>query len=301
MAKLHHDEVDIDEALVRRLLAEQQPELIIDELIEVEPAGTDNRNFRLTSGHDQHLVRLPRKEDAAPGIAKEARFGHLLAPLLPVDIPVPTQVGAPGHGYPFAWSLSPWLPGELPVPGEASKGLAEDLAEFVRALRSVDTRALRGDPMLTSYRVNSIESRFAATQEFLPRCTGWADVEALTRAWQLIKDTTPYDGPPALAHTDLQPGNVLVDDDGRLSAVIDFGGLALGDPTIDLLPAWHLLGPTTRPTFRQALAVDDATWQRGMAWAMTIGVVALGYYAGSDSPLVRRSQYQLEQVLLDLS
>lgn len=298
--KLHADEVDIDDGLVRRLLGDQCPGLIIDELVEVEPAGTDNLNFRLVSGDDELLVRLPRKADAAGGIAKEERFGRLLAPQLPVGVPVASYVGTPGHGYPFAWSVSPWLPGRLPQPGEAGPELAVDLARFVAALRSADATPYEDDPTLSAYRVGPITSRFAATTEFLPRCRGWADVDALTAAWELIKDVSPYDGPPAFANTDLQPGNLLIDDAGRLSAVIDFGGLAVGDPTIDLLPAWHLLDPDTRPAFRGALDVDETTWQRGMAWALTIGVVALGYYAGSGSPLVERSQYQLQQVLLDL-
>jgi aminoglycoside phosphotransferase (APT) family kinase protein len=39
-------------------------------------------------------------------------------------------------------------------------------------------------------------------------------------------------GGPAWTHGDLSPGNVLVSG-GRLSAVIDFGGVGVGDPTGD--------------------------------------------------------------------
>ncbi|MFW6597204.1 aminoglycoside phosphotransferase family protein [Propionibacteriaceae bacterium Y2011] len=301
MPKLHHDEVDIDAGTVRALLAEQFPELVVDSLVEVEPAGTDNVNYRATAAGQDLVVRLPRKPDAAAGIAKEARFGRLLGSALPVAIPVPTGVGRPSASYPFPWSVGPWLPGELPTPGAATGELAVDLAGFVRALRSVDAAPHLGDAMLTSYRVGPIAPRFADTDEFLPRCDGWVDVPAVRDAWESLKHVEPYEGPPAFAHTDLQPGNLLVDEHGRLSAVIDFGALAVGDPTVDLLPAWQVFDAETRPRFRAAMAVDETTWRRGMAWAVTIGVVALGHYAGSGSPLVERSRYQLEQVLLELA
>ncbi|MGD7705770.1 aminoglycoside phosphotransferase family protein [Microlunatus sp. Y2014] len=301
MPKLHHDEVDIDPEIVVALLAEQFPDLVVDDLVEAEPAGTDNVNYRLAAAGEELVVRLPRKPDAAPGIAKEVRFGRLLGSALPVAIPAPTRVGRPSATYPFGWSVGPWLPGSLPVEGTASGELAADLARFVRALRAVDAAPHVGDAMLTSYRVEPIAPRFADTDAFLPRCEGWIDVPAVRETWESIKHVEPYEGPPAFAHTDLQPGNLLVDEHGRLSAVIDFGGLAVGDPTVDLLPAWQLLDADTRPRFRAELAVDEPTWRRGMAWAITIGVVALGYYAGSGSPLVARSVYQLEQVLLELA
>jgi aminoglycoside phosphotransferase (APT) family kinase protein len=73
---------------------------------------------------------------------------------------------------------------------------------------------------------------------------------------------------------DLHPGNLLVRG-GKLAAVIDWGSLILGDPTIDSIVAWNLLTPNTRSTFRTWVGVDDATWYRGRAWALSIALVAL--------------------------
>ena len=41
------------------------------------------------------------------------------------------------------------------------------------------------------------------------------------------------------------PANLLARQ-GRLAAVIDFGGLGVGDPACDVLPAWILLTAHTR-------------------------------------------------------
>ena len=59
MARMHIDELDIDEALVRRLLAEQFPEWADQSLSRVGPAGTDNAIFRL--GQELSL-RLARRD-----------------------------------------------------------------------------------------------------------------------------------------------------------------------------------------------------------------------------------------------
>jgi aminoglycoside phosphotransferase (APT) family kinase protein len=48
-----------------------------------------------------------------------------------------------------------------------------------------------------------------------------------------------WDGPPIWLHGDLHPFNLVVNQ-GRLSAVIDFGDLCAGDPATDLAVAWML-------------------------------------------------------------
>lgn len=63
-------------------------------------------------------------------------------------------------------------------------------------------------------------------------------------------------------HGDIAAGNLLVES-GRLSAVIDFGCLAVGDPACDLAIAWTFLRGEGREAFRAALPLDAPTWARG--------------------------------------
>lgn len=46
---------------------------------------------------------------------------------------------------------------------------------------------------------------------------------------------------------------------GRLSAVIEWGCLNVGDPACDLQPAWNVFAGASRERFRRELAVDDAS------------------------------------------
>lgn len=78
-------------------------------------------------------------------------------------------------------------------------------------------------------------------------------------------------------HSDLVEENLLLTN-GRLTGVLDFGGLCVGDPTIDLHGAWELFDPPAREMFRSRLEVDDAEWLRGRAWALAIALGAFAYY-----------------------
>src|SRR5439155_14751042 len=105
---------------------------------------------------------------------------------------------------------------------------------------------------------------------------------------------------PVWIHGDLTPGNLLVEQ-GRLSAVIDFGCLGVGDPACDLMVAWTLLSGETRDAFRAALAVDDATWARGRGWALSWALIALPYYLETNPVGVGSAWHTIDEVLADQS
>jgi len=296
VAKLHQDEFDIDEALVRRLLVGQVPQWAELPLRLVEPIGTDNVMIRLG---DALAVRLPRIEAAAAGIIKEQQLVPRIAPHLPVAVPVPVGVGVPGQGYPWSWSVYRWVLGRNPEPGEADLRLAGELADFVRALRGVDTFGLTAEGPLHSYRADPIQLRDTVTRAGIDDCAGLLDTVGVVRAWEQARRVAEFTGPPVWMHADLHPGNLLVRD-GHLAAVLDWGGLALGDPALDCLVAWTLLSPLTRPTFRARVGVDEDAWWRGRAWALSIALVALPYYARTNTQITRWARYTIHQVVEDV-
>ena len=151
------DDVQIDTALVRRLLRAQFPGWSELPLQPIEPGGWDNRTFRLG---DALLVRMPSAAGYAPQVEKEQRWLPVLAPLLPLAIPIPAAVGQPGEGYPWQWSVMRWLEGEdaNDARGADRCGIATALAGFIRALQRIDAsggpspgahNCHRGGPLLT--------------------------------------------------------------------------------------------------------------------------------------------------------
>ena len=236
--KMHADEVDTDPSLVSRLLADQFPQWAHLPIERFESSGTDNAIYRL--GEDM-AVRLPRIPGGTGTIDKELRWLPKLAPLLPVAISQPLAKGSPGHGYPWHWSVHHWLDGEsVNVERMADPvGLAQDLGGFVAALRRIDAAegpiagrdGSRGVPLAR---------RDAATREAIVQLDGVVDTRAVTAAWEAAVRAPTWQRPGVWIHGDLLSGNVLVDGSGRLSAVIDFGCMVVGDPACDVMAAWTL-------------------------------------------------------------
>ena len=297
--QMHENEQPIDAALVRRLLAAQFPEWASLPLAAVASAGTDNALYRLG---DDMVIRLPRIDWAISQIEREYRWLPQLAPHLPLAIPVPLAMGQPGEGYPWHWSVNPWLDGENATLDRIADParLARDLAEFITALHRIDTT---GGPLAGSPNVSRgvpVAQRDTSTRTALRdlETLNLIDIRPATEAWEIALAAPVWDRPPVWFHGDLHSGNLLALD-GRLSAVIDFGCMGVGDPAVELLPAWSLLSADSREVFRDALQVDDATWARGRGWALSFAAGALSYYHKTNPFLVGISRYSIGQVLAD--
>ena len=294
--KMHADEVETDAALVRRLLAGQFPQWADLAISPVVSYGTDHDISRLG---DDLAARLPRIGWATKQAAKEAEWLPKLAPHLPLAVPLQLAMGHPAEGYPFAWSVYEWLPGEN-ANGTIDDldQAAVDLAAFVHALRRIEvTGAHRRSP-------GSRGAPLAECDEAVRRSIGQLgdriDGNAALRSWEESLRASPWNGQEVWVHGDLLPGNLLVVD-GRLSAVIDFGCLNVGDPACDLQPAWNVFADESRARFRSELQVDDESWLRGRGWALYQAVLALPYYWHTNPGMIRQASLALAHVLADRS
>jgi aminoglycoside phosphotransferase (APT) family kinase protein len=258
----------------------------------VPSTGTVNALFRLGR---ELVVRLCRVPWAIGDQAKEQRWLRRLAPCLPVAIPVPVAVGQPADGYPWTWSILRWLPGTTPVPGSltAPDLLAADLAELIRAFRDIDLPD--GPP---AYRGGALARLDGQTRTAIAALTGVINTDAATAAWDEALALPPWDGAPTWVHADLLPGNLLTVD-GRLSGVIDFATVGVGDPACDLIVAWNVLPAAVRPAFRAAVGCDDETWLRGRARALAMGAGMLHSYGDIEPTLAAQARYVIDEVLAD--
>jgi aminoglycoside phosphotransferase (APT) family kinase protein len=290
-AKMHADQAETDDALVRRLLAGQFPQWARLPIDRVASSGTDHDIYRLG---DHLAARLPRIESATRQAALEAEWLPKLAPHLPLAIPTQLAMGRPAEGYPFDWSVYEWLPGETTVRTIDPEQAAVDLAAFVIALRGVDTAGAHRRPPYG--RGGPLTERDDHVRRAVAELGDRIDGDRILGLWQESLDAAPWKGAEVWVHGDLLPGNLLVVD-GRLSAVIDFGGLNVGDPACDLQPAWNDFDGVSRTTFRAELGVDDASWVRGRGWALFQAVTGLAYYWDTNPGMIRQASYALAQVL----
>jgi aminoglycoside phosphotransferase (APT) family kinase protein len=262
-------EVHVDETLVRVLLQAQFPELASLPLRVVD-SGWDNVMFRLG---DDLAVRLPRRAIAADLTDNEQRWLPQLAPRLPLPIPAPVHIGAPGNGYPWRWSVVRWIAGIAADLSPPARGQATRLSGFFDALHveapaGAPHNAFRGVPLAN--RVEAFEIRVHRLGEAAHTID-----PAVLRIWELAL-AAPIDVAPTWIHGDLHARNVMVED-GVITGIVDWGDIAAGDRATDLAAIWMLFeDPADRLAAVGALrTVSDATWVRARGWAVLFGVLLL--------------------------
>ncbi|MBO0813313.1 MAG: aminoglycoside phosphotransferase family protein [Microlunatus sp.] len=255
----------VDEPLVRRLVGAQFPQWQDLAIRRVENEGWDNRTFRLG---ETMSVRLPSAEPYALAVRKEQQWLPVLAPELPLPIPVPLAQGEPAADYPHTWSVYSWLPGR-PAERPAVTGLnrfAAELAEFLLALQGVATTDGPRPGLHNWYRGGPLTRYQGEVDRALAVLDGRVGEGRIRELWQQAL-AAPWDRREVWFHGDIAVGNLLVRD-GALAAVIDFGTCGVGDPACDLAIAWTFLEPDSRSVFLDTLGVDAATIARGRGWAL---------------------------------
>ncbi|MBV8802194.1 MAG: aminoglycoside phosphotransferase family protein [Gammaproteobacteria bacterium] len=262
---MQNKQLEINEKLVRKLISAQFPQWKNLPVLAVDISGWDNRTFHLGQ---EMLVRMPSAVEYAAKVEIEQEWLPKLAPFLPLPIPEPLAMGQPTKDYPWQWSIYRWIKGDTVTSANITdlNGFAASLAEFLTALQRINTAGGPVPGEHNFYRGGTLTTYDAQTRQALSALTGKVDTDVATEIWEIALNTA-WDRPPVWVHGDISAGNLLVDD-GRLCAVIDFGGLAIGDPACDLAIAWTLFKNESREIFFKRLALDTGTWARGRAWTL---------------------------------
>ncbi len=262
----------IDTDLVRALIATQFPQWQDLAVRPVDLDGWDNRTFRLGNALS---VRLPSAEGYVAQVEKEQRWLPALAPQLPLLIPSPVALGQPGSGYPWPWSIYRWIEGSpaAAAPINDPVRFATRLADFLHALQEADAS---GGPAAGAHSFHR-GGAFSVYDDEARRSAAIVGDEFDERAMSSVLDAAPrtsWSRAPVWVHGDVAATNLLVTD-GELSAVIDFGCSAVGDPACDLTIAWTFLSGGARAAFQRAWPDDPGLWARARGWALWKALITL--------------------------
>ncbi len=289
--RMHRDEVSVDLSLVRRLLADQFPHLRREPVAILESTGTVNAICRI--GQDLY-ARLPRVAAWAESLSRELTWLPRLAPHLSLSVPTPIGQGRPTAAYPFAWAIYTWLDGS-PYSDELvteERQTALDLADFIQQLRSIDAE---GAPRAGRAPLAELDQ---ITRSAIVGSRDSIDAEIAIAAWEQSLEAPRWSGKPLWIHSDLLRPNLLLED-GKLSAVIDFGGVGAGDPAADIIAAWSVFGKAGREAFRRALGVDDDTWRRARGYALHQASMIIPYYRKTNPSFVDSAIRTVREVLTE--
>ena len=273
-------EVDVDEPLVRRLLAAQAPHLA-DRPLALATHGWDNAIWRLG---DDLAVRVTRRAAAAPLTSAVQRFLPRVASMLPVLVPLPLVAGSPSELHPWPWSVVPWFDGDLASTHPPDDSQAGPLGAVLRALH-VDAD---DDAPRSPWRGVPLVDRLPAMESWLGSVHAPDDVDLVAAAGAVVHEgvAAPRSDQRLWLHGDLHPRNIVVRD-GRFVALLDWDDMCGGDPASDLAVAWWLFDVEHHADFWSAYhPIDDATWVRSRAWAALFGLMFL-HFTRADDPTVR--------------
>lgn len=257
----------ITPTLAKKLITTQFSEYAHLTVREVEQQGHDNRTYRL--GKDM-IIRMPIAENYALKVPKEQELLPKLAKHLSIKIPTPIKMGKPSADYPYPFSIYKWLDGRsanhVTLDNKTLENIALSLATFLKELQEITDvdgpkpgqhNWWRGD-LLSIYDKDAREQ--IANLEYV------IDSNSALDLWE-IACATQWNKKPVWIHGDFAAGNILIKNN-KLSGIIDFGGMAVGDPACDLVIAWTYLSGKARETFMRKINLDTDSWTRARAWAL---------------------------------
>ena len=275
-------EVTVDEALARRLIGTQFPEL---ELRWVRLLG-QGWDMTVWLVDEEWVFRFPRREMVIQGLRNEIALLPKLASVLPLPIPVPAYLGEPSSEYGWPFYGAPFLPGrelaEAGLEDGARAALARPLGEFLRTLHG--TR-LEADLPVDPVRRADMTLRVQKTRERLVELAELGLWQAPLEAHDLLEAAVEL-GPPeptALVHGDLHLRHLLVDGSGGAAAVIDWIDLSYNRPGVDFVLYWCVFPPEGRLEFQDAYGAitdDDLLCARILALFLCGTLAVYGHHEG---------------------
>lgn len=282
--------------LVHRLITKQFPVWADLPIRPVEVGGWDNRTFRLG---DNMLVRMPSAARYAAQVEKEHSWLPKLKNSLPISIPVPLAMGEPDMEYPWQWSIYQWLPGETAAATtiKDKNQFAMDLAQFIIALQKINTTS---GPVPQKHEfahaagLHYYDAQFRQAVEILKQ---EIDTSLALQIWEKALRSR-WMQQPVWVHGDISAGNLIIYN-GKLSGVIDFGCLGVGDPACDIVIAWKFFQAQERQIFLHMLPLDTNTWNRGRAWALWKALIIKAGLVTSNPIENQQASHTIQEVLIN--
>jgi aminoglycoside phosphotransferase (APT) family kinase protein len=269
----------VSQQLAHQLINEQFPELEATHLKELGE-GFDNTVFIVDNCY---VFRFPRRAVAVDLLETENRILPQLVKHFPVEIPEPIFFGRRSKKYPWPFTGYRFVKGKTPgaLTNQTRLKSIKSLAEFLRALHTFPIQKAKdlslSQDALHRLHIAKRKQKLETYIEQLKLTGLWSDFSALDTYVSSLSHID-YKNREAIVHGDLHFRNLLVDDEGILSGVIDWGDVHIGHPAVDLAIVYSFLPPEGRALFYEIYGrVNDETKKLAQFRAIYTSVVLLLY------------------------
>jgi aminoglycoside phosphotransferase (APT) family kinase protein len=273
-------EIVVDEVLARRLIGSQFPELELRSLHHLAE-GWDNTVW---VANGELAFRFPRRTIAVPLIEREIDLLPLLAPLLPLPIPVPTHIGRASDEFGWPFFGAQLVPGREVADADIEpERFGAQLGGFLRTLHDVELDFPLSDD---ANKRADMTLRVPIAREHLSELGALSDeVESVLDA--ALDLETPK--ATVLAHGDLHLRHALVGRDGGLSGVIDWGDVCRAVPSIDMVLYWNLSEDGREAFLAAHGTVTDEQLLRARVLALSLSAMIATYARHQRAPRLERA------------
>ncbi len=249
--------------IVKQLIKNQFPQYSDLEVRSVEPGGHDHHTYHL----GKHMsIRIPSHERYQTQVVKEAKWLPYLQQYLNVMISKPLHLGVPSDLFPMHFGIYEWIEGNPITKQSDSCDLAYALSAFLIDLQSIKTHDAPRPSIDNFYRGGELQVYDEETRREIKEGSLPINYNVLLMLWERALSSS-WSLQPVFVHGDLV-GTNLLESHNQLVGVIDFGGMAVGDPACDLTVAWTLFKGKARSMFMLQMDMDEATWHRSIGWAV---------------------------------
>ncbi|MFD6206605.1 phosphotransferase [Peribacillus sp. NPDC060253] len=236
--------------LAGKLIRLQFPEIELKEIKQLGE-GFDNTVIQING---EFVFRFPRRPIAVTLIQVENQLLPSIAGTLPLDIPEPIFFGKPSTIYPYPFTGYKIVKGHLPVEGSVANKIesAKRFAHFLKVLHSFPVEKARNlgvQPdglrrLDVSFRQKSLMENVSTLLKL-----GYNDQAYAVKDFVERLGDVDVQHPITLVHGDIHIRNVLLNDEGILTGIIDWGDVHIGNPAIDFSFLYSYFPKEARQSF----------------------------------------------------
>lgn len=287
---MHENEFNFEISTVETLMLNAG--ISFKEIVEISKHGTDNRIFRID---DKFVIRLPRTEESSKAMEYEQSVLKSLHLNSKIKIPEIVYFGSPSSEYPFYFGVYKWIEGQDLYHNKNTnfEKLATDLAKFIKTLH--EAKCKNAKPSSMGRDIKLLNNDFLKDLE---KMDDHFDKDLILKVWNRILKASSHAGEPVFVHGDILPMNVIVENKA-LKAVIDFSYTGMGDPAVDLMPAWTIFSKNERAIFLKEFECDENAILRGAGNALWFAIRAFPYYKNTNKVIADIALKTLNEVLAD--